>query len=64
MLHGFRDVLKDLRLSEATIGVEKNFRDATLYEIFKSHILPKANVCGRCRHGRRAEDYENRRTQD
>jgi Xaa-Pro aminopeptidase len=44
MLHGFRDVLKDLRLSEATIGVEKNFFDAALYEVFKSHILPKATV--------------------
>lgn len=44
MLHGFRDVLKDLRLSEATIGVEKNFFDAALYEVFKAHILPKANV--------------------
>jgi Xaa-Pro dipeptidase len=44
MLHGFRDILKDLHLSEATIGVEKNFFDAALYEVFKAHILPKAKV--------------------
>ena len=44
MFHGFRDVLKDLGLTEATIAVEKNFFDAALYEVFKSHILPKATV--------------------
>ncbi len=44
MLHGFRDVLKDLGLAEATIAVEKNFFDAALYEVFKAHILPKATV--------------------
>ncbi len=44
MFHGFRDVLKELRLMEATIALEKNFFDAALYEIFKAHILPKAAV--------------------
>lgn len=44
MFHGFRDVLKALGLTEATIALEKNFFDAALYEVFKAHILPKANV--------------------
>lgn len=44
MFHGFRDVLKDLGLTEATIALEKNFFDAALYEVFKAHILPKATV--------------------
>ena len=44
MFHGFRDVLKDLGHTEATIAVEKNFFDAAVYEVFKSHILPRATV--------------------
>jgi Xaa-Pro aminopeptidase len=44
MLHGFRDVLWEQGLSESTIGVEKNFFDAALYEVFVAHILPKARV--------------------
>lgn len=44
MLHGFRDVLGDLGLEEATIALEKNFFDAALFEVFKAHILPKAKV--------------------
>ncbi len=44
MFHGFRDVLKDLGLTEKTIALEKNFFDAALYEVFKAHILPKATV--------------------
>ncbi len=44
MFHGFRDVLKELGLTEKTIGLEKNFFDAALYEVFKAHILPKATV--------------------
>jgi Xaa-Pro dipeptidase len=44
MFHGFRDVLKELGLTEKTIALEKNFFDASLYEVFKSHILPKATV--------------------
>ncbi len=44
MFHGFRDVLKDLGLTEKTIALEKNFFDASLYEVFKAHILPKATV--------------------
>lgn len=44
MFHGFRDVLRNLDLTSATIAVEKNFFDAALYEVFVSHILPKANV--------------------
>jgi Xaa-Pro aminopeptidase len=44
MFHGFRDVLKDLGLAEKTIALEKNFFDASLYEVFKAHILPKATV--------------------
>lgn len=44
MFHGFRDVLVELGLAEATIGLEKNFFDAALYEVFKAHILPKATV--------------------
>ena len=44
MFHGFRDVLRDLGLAEATIGLEKNFFDAALFDVFKGHILPKANV--------------------
>ena len=44
MLHGFRDVLSDLGLAQATIAVEKNFFDAALYDVFKAHILPAATV--------------------
>lgn len=44
MFHGFRDVLKVVGLTEATIAIEKNFFDAALYEVFKAHILPKATV--------------------
>lgn len=44
MFHGFRDVLRDERLSEATIALEKNFFDAALFEVFTAHILPKARV--------------------
>jgi hypothetical protein len=34
MFHGFRDVIRELRLDEATIGLE-NFFDAALFEVFK-----------------------------
>jgi len=44
MFHGFRDVLRELGLTQATIALEKNFFDAALYEVFKAHILPKATV--------------------
>lgn len=44
MFHGFRDVLKALGLADATIALEKNFFDAALYDVFKSHILRKATV--------------------
>ena len=44
MFHGFRDVIRELGLEQATIGLEKNFFDAALFEVFKSHILPKANA--------------------
>lgn len=44
MFHGFRDVIGELGLEQATIGLEKNFFDAALFEVFKSHILPKARV--------------------
>jgi len=44
MFHGFRDVLKAHGLSAATIALEKNFFDAALYEVFKTHILPDAEV--------------------
>ncbi len=44
VFHGFRDVLKELGLAQATIALEKNFFDAALYEVFKAHILPKATV--------------------
>ena len=44
MFHGFRDVIRELGLEQATIGLEKNFFDAALFEVFKSHILPKARV--------------------
>lgn len=44
MFHGFQDVLKEHRLTESTIGIEKNFFDASLYEVFVAHILPKARV--------------------
>jgi Xaa-Pro dipeptidase len=44
MFHGFRDVIRDFGLAEATIGLEKNFFDAALFEVFKGHILPKAQV--------------------
>jgi len=44
MFHGFRDTLKELGLTRATIGLEKNFFDAALYEVFKAHILPDATV--------------------
>lgn len=44
MFHGFRDVLRELGLTQATIALEKNFFDAALYEVFKAHILPTATV--------------------
>ncbi|HOJ70495.1 MAG TPA: aminopeptidase P family N-terminal domain-containing protein [Syntrophorhabdaceae bacterium] len=44
LFHGFRDVLSELELEQATIAVEKNFFDEALYEIFTSHILPGARV--------------------
>ena len=44
MFHGFRDVLRAHGLSAATIALEKNFFDAALYEVFKAHILPDADV--------------------
>ena len=44
MFHGFRDVIRERGLIEATIGLEKNFFDAALFEVFKEHILPKAKV--------------------
>lgn len=44
MFHGFREVIDHLGLGEATIGLEKNFFDAALFEVFKGHILPKADV--------------------
>jgi Xaa-Pro aminopeptidase len=44
MFHGFRDVLRELGLTQATIAVEKNFFDAALYEVFTAHILPQARV--------------------
>jgi Xaa-Pro dipeptidase len=44
MFHGFRDVLAELGLSEATIGLEKNFFDAALHEVFIEHILGQATV--------------------
>lgn len=44
MFHGFQNVLKEQRLSASTIGIEKNFFDASLYEVFVAHILPEARV--------------------
>jgi Xaa-Pro aminopeptidase len=44
MFHGFRGTLKELGLTRATIALEKNFFDAALFEVFKSHILPEATV--------------------
>ena len=44
MFHGFRDVLADYDLSEATVGLEKNFFDAALFEVFAAHILGRATV--------------------
>ena len=44
MFHGFRDVLADLDLTEATIGLERNFFDAALHEVFSADILPRATV--------------------
>jgi Xaa-Pro dipeptidase len=44
MFHGFRDVLAELGLTQATIAIEKNFFDAALYEVFTAHILPQAKV--------------------
>ncbi len=44
MFHGFRDVLNEHGLAESTIGLEKNFFDASLYEVFVAHILPRARV--------------------
>jgi len=44
MFHGFRDVLAELKLTEKTIGLEKNFFDAALHEVFAEHILPDATV--------------------
>src|SRR5512147_3042016 len=37
MFHGFRDVIRERGLIEATIGLEKNFFDAALFEVFKGH---------------------------
>ena len=62
MFHGFRDVLEEQRLSEATIAIEKNFFDASLYEVFVAHIPPGMVLaignCGIYREsfGVRAED--------
>jgi hypothetical protein len=39
MFHGFRDVLKELGLAQATIAIEKNFFDAALYEVFTPYLL-------------------------
>src|SRR5688572_11689326 len=44
MFHGFRDVLAEYGLSEATVGLEKNFFDAALFEVFATHILGRATV--------------------
>lgn len=44
MFHGFRDVLTELQLDEATVALEKNFFDAALHEVFSAHILPRATV--------------------
>ncbi|HCU93142.1 MAG TPA: hypothetical protein DHU96_10570 [Actinobacteria bacterium] len=44
MFHGFREVLTELRLDEAAVGLEKNFFDAELHEVFSAHILPRATV--------------------
>jgi Xaa-Pro aminopeptidase len=44
MFHGFRDVLAELDLTQATIGLERNFFDAALHEVFSAHILPRATV--------------------
>lgn len=44
MFHGFRDILREQGLTEATIAIEKNFFDAALYEVFVAHILPQAKV--------------------
>jgi len=44
MFHGFRDVMREQGLTEATIAIEKNFFDAALFEVFTAHILPKAKV--------------------
>jgi Xaa-Pro aminopeptidase len=44
MFHGFRDVLAELGLRDATIALEKNFFDAALHEVFTQHILGSATV--------------------
>ncbi|MFN8034872.1 MAG: Xaa-Pro peptidase family protein [Acidimicrobiia bacterium] len=44
MFHGYRDLLADRGLDRATIGLEKNFFDASLHEVFAAHILPNAEV--------------------
>jgi Xaa-Pro aminopeptidase len=44
LFHGFRDVLRELDLTHATLAIEKNFFDAALYEVFTAHILPNAKV--------------------
>ncbi len=44
MFHGFRDVLAERGLREATIALEKNFFDAALHEVFSEHILGQATV--------------------
>lgn len=44
MFHGFRDVLAELGLRDATIALEKNFFDAALHEVFTQHILGDATV--------------------
>jgi Xaa-Pro aminopeptidase len=44
MFHGFSDVLAEVGLAEGTIGLEKNFFDAALHEVFSAHLLPRATV--------------------
>lgn len=44
MFHGFRNIIQEFGLTDATIGLEKNFFDAALFEVFKAHILPRATV--------------------
>jgi Xaa-Pro aminopeptidase len=44
MFHGFRDVLAGRALSDGTIGVERNFLDAALHDVFAKHVVPEATV--------------------